>query len=126
MEKYDYRAHMIQDIKEYVEANKNIQLIDPLYEDDSIIDRWYDMLWDVDEVTGNGCFYYASEDECCEYIAKNFDLAFEACDELYVEYKKLKEKAAEGYLARYLDCTIRCYLLGECIEQAFKEMGYEV
>ena len=122
MNNYDYRKALISDIKEYIKDNPNAVYVDPMV-DDEISNYWYDVLWAEDCVTGNGAFWYAKEDECEEFLAHNIDLALEACNEFGVDMKMLFEAAANGNAARYIDCTIRCYLLGECLEQALEEIN---
>lgn len=122
MNKYDYRKALISDIKEYIKDNPNAVYVDPMV-DDEISNYWYDVLWAEDCITGNGAFWYAKEDECEEFLAHNIDLALEACNEFGVDMKMLFEAAANGNAARYIDCTIRCYLLGECLEQALEEIN---
>ena len=122
MNKYDYRKALVADIKEYIKDNPNAVYVDPMV-DDEISNYWYDVLWAEDCITGNGSFWYAKEEECEEFLAHNIDLALEACNEFSVDMKRLFEAAAEGNAARYIDCTIRCYLLGECLEQALEEIN---
>lgn len=120
MERYDYRKAIIKDIKDYIKDNPCDQA-DPFIVDD-FFDYWYDVLWAEDCVTGNGAYWYAKEDECEEYLAHNIDLALEACEEYCVDMKALFEAAATGNAARYVDCTIRCYLLGECLSQVLEDI----
>lgn len=122
MNKYDYRKAMVSDIKEYIKDNPYAIDVDPR-EDDEISDYWYDILWSEDCITGNGGSWYAKEEECEEFLAHNIDLALEACEEFGVDMKKLFKEASKGNAARYIDCTIRCYLLGECLEQALEELN---
>ena len=122
MNNYDYRKALISDIKEYIKDNPNAVYVDPMV-DDEISNYWYDVLWTEDCITGNGAFWYAKEDECEEFLAHNIDLALEACNEFGVDMKMLFEAATNGNVARYIDCTIRCYLLGECLEQALEEIN---
>lgn len=122
MNKYDYKKALVSDIKEYIKDNPNAVYIDPMV-DDEISNYWYDVLWAEDCITGNGAFWYAKEDECEEFLTHNIDLALEACNEFGVDMKMLFEAAANGNAARYIDCTIRCYLLGECLEQALEEIN---
>jgi hypothetical protein len=121
MEKYDYRAALVNDIKEYIKDNPQ-EWADPL-ETDDITEYWYDILWAEDCITGNGAYWYAKEEECEEYISHNVDLAFEACQEFGIDMRSLAEAVVHGNAARYVDCTIRCYLLGECLEQALEELN---
>lgn len=121
MERYNYRKAIIKDIKDYIKDNP-CDWADPSIIDDPF-DYWYDVLWAEDCVTGNGAYWYAKEDECEEYLAHNIDLALEACEEYCVDMRALFEAAAIGNAARYIDCTIRCYLLGECLSQVLEELN---
>ena len=121
MEKYDYRAALINGIKEYIKDNPQ-EWADPFITDD-IFDYWYDILWAEDCITGNGYNWYAKEDECEEFLSHNIDLAFEACEEFGIDMKALFNAAANGNAARFVDCTIRCYLLGDCLAQALEELN---
>ena len=120
MEKYDYREAIIKDIKDYIASNE----IEIDFNDKYYSDKLYDELWDKDEVTGNGSFFYDNEEKCSEYLCNNFDLLYEAVrefcvdDDLNILIKYYKDNA----LARYFDCAIRCYLLGECIDKALEEL----
>ena len=89
MEKYDYRAAMVKDIKDYITNNPDLWA-DPMNEDD---------------------------------ISHNIDLALEAVQEFGIDMKALLDAASRNSAARYMDCTIRCYLLGECIEKALEELN---
>lgn len=124
MGKYDYKKAIIQDIKEYIQDNPE-KNINPLEIDtsDEIFNYWYDELWAEDSVTGNGSYYYASEEECEKYLTNNLKLAFEAIEFFEVSKATLIDMAKNDKIARYLDCIIRCYLLGECVDKALKELN---
>ena len=120
MEKYDYRRHITDDIKSWLEYNNTLEdFTGDIYE---YLDG---ELWSLDCITGNGAFFYDSEERCTEYLSSNFDLALQACDELMVDIASLRLHSKLGSMARYIDCTIRCYLLDECIYKALEELGYE-
>lgn len=121
MEKYDYRAAMVKDIKDYIINNPDLWA-DPMNEDD-INNYWYDLLWSEDCITGNGTYWYESESVCEEYLSHNIDLALEAVQEFGIDMKALLEAASNHNAARYMDCTIRCYLLGECVDRALEELN---
>ena len=121
MEKYDYRRAMIEDIKEYIKDNPH-EWADPLAIDD-IEEYWYDILWAEDCITGNGAGWYAKEEECEKFLNENIDLGIEACDEFGIDTSALLKASSNNEAARYIDCTIRCYLLGECLHQAIEEMN---
>jgi len=123
MEKYDYRRAITNDIKQYIKDNP-IDWADPFIVDD-LEGHWYEHLWDEDCITGNGPYWYDTEEKCSEYVSQNFDLLYEAFKEFCVDddpailIKQYENKS----LARYFDCTIRCYLLLECIRQALEELN---
>ena len=125
MEKYNYREVIKADIREWFN-NYDFSEDDTF---DSIYEDVYDQLWGERDVTGNGGEWYDSEDKCEEYICHNLDLLFEALSEFgeleaeVVGY--IKENRENHTVARFADCTIRCYLLGECLYEVLKELGYE-
>lgn len=104
---YNYRQEMKQDILNYI--NSNITLEDWEFRDD-FEDYLYNKLWAENSITGNNGNYYNTEISCESYLAYNLDLMMEAHD---------------GDLARYLDCTIRCYLLGEVLYNVLNEIWKE-
>ena len=127
MEKYDYRRTIIDDLKDWIVNDTDImeEGINP--EDTELADWIYDEAFTEDSVTGNGAYYYASEEKCSEYLSGNFDLLYEAAREFCIDDDTmlLIRHYENKDLARYFDCTIRCYLLGECIETALKELKDE-
>lgn len=119
MENYDYRKAMVEDIKQYIKDNPH-----DFDEDEDVEEYWYDALFEEDNVTGNGPYWYDTEDKCAEYLCHNIDLAYEAAREFGMDDEIISIiKYYENHeLARYLDCTIRCYLLGECLYTALEEL----
>ena len=117
--KTDYRAEMKQDILDYIDSN--ITLEDWEFRTD-IEDYLYSELWADDSITGNGGNYYDTEISCESYLAYNLDLIMEACEEFCVDMKILLQHYHDGDLARFLDCTIRCYLLGEVLYNVLNEI----
>lgn len=121
MEKYNYRAVIKADIEEWL--NFNPEEIKDMDIDDAA-DHLNDVLWSEDDITGNGGGWYDSEHKCEEYICHNLDLFFEALFEFGELDASLLEiilkNAKQETLARFIDCTIRCYLLNECIWEVLK------
>ena len=117
---YDYCAEMYNDIKEYITFN-NIDL--SKYEGiDEAVDDLYDTLFEAEEITGNGPDgYYASQYACESYLCHNFDLAREACINFCVDSETLLYHLEKGDLPEYLDCTIRCDLLGGVLNEVVSE-----
>lgn len=125
MEKYDYRAAVCEDIRTWLNWNEEFknEYADEngvwLRDDnrDEIAEELRDRLWVVDSVTGNGSGSYTfnawrAEENLCH----NWDLLSEALEEFGCGVDYL-EKGAEA-----CDVTIRCWLLGECIESVLDEI----
>ena len=127
MEKYNYREVMKADIREWLVNNDDDLDRDTSFDD--LYDDIYDTLWAEDEITGNGSFWYDSEHNCEEYVCHNLDLLFEALSdfgELEAELvDHIKEHKENNTVARWADCVIRCYVLGECLYEVLKELGYD-
>lgn len=126
MEKYDYRKEITEAIVNYIKDN---DVLDYEYKDRyDLIDTLYDELWAVDDITGNGYDYYDTEDKCSEYLCGNFDLLYEAAREYCIDddVNILIKHYEDRTLARYFDCTIRCYLLSECIDAALNELKINI
>ena len=119
---YNYRIEMKQDILYYI--NRNITLEDWEFRDD-LEDYLYNELWADDSITGNGGNYYSLEFICNNCLAYNLELIMEACEEFCVDMKTLLQHYHDGDLARHLDCTIRCYLLGEVLYDVLNEIWKE-
>ena len=45
--------------------------------------------------------------------------------EFDINIDTIRKYIKQNTIARYLDCTIRCYLLNECIEKALEELKNE-
>ena len=126
MKKYDYRRAITDDLKDWIINNTDIMENDIKDGRDDDLSNWiYDEVWTEDSVTGNGYGWYDTEEKCSEYLSNNFDLLYTAAreynmdDDVNILIQYYQNKA----LARYFDCTIRCYLLGECIEIALEELN---
>lgn len=114
MERYDYREHMKEDIRAYLEENceKGIRITDEMR------DKLYDDMWTADSVTGNGSGSYTFNAWTAEEnVCHNLDLLGEALDEFGVEGNTLREKMS----GEWADVTIRCYLLGQIMDVAIEE-----
>lgn len=125
MEKYDYRRAIIDDLKDWI-VNESDIMEEGIKEDrDDDLPNWiYDETFDEDSITGNGTYYYGTEEFCSECLSGNFDLLYEAAHEFAIddEINVLIQHYEHKDLARYFDCTIRCYLLMDCIYQAIEEL----
>ena len=128
MEKYDYKRAIIDDIKDWI-VNETDIIEEGIKEDrDEDLYNWiYEEVFDEDSVTGNGPYYYGTEDFCSECLSGNFDILYEAAREFAIdnEVNVLIKHYEDKDLARYFDCTIRCYLLMECVYAAVEELIQE-
>lgn len=108
--RYDYRKVMYSDIKEALQ-----------YRDSRDFDELYDELFVDDSVTGNASGSYTfSTYEAEENIAHNMGLLQEALEEFGGNYAEALERGAE-----YCDVTIRCYLLGEVLQEVLDDLKDE-
>ena len=128
MGKYDYRRAITEAVKDWIVNESDILENEYNEERDDELSNWiYDEVWTEDSITGNGIYYYDTEDKCSEYLSENFDLLYEAAqtfcndDDINILMDHYKNKD----LARYFDCTIGCYLLDKCIEKALEELKYD-
>ena len=125
MEKYDYRRAITDDVKDWIVNNTDIPE-EGITEgrDDDLYDWIYDEVFNEDSITGDGPYYYDTEDFCSKCLSGNFDLLYEAIREFNPDNDAMSliEHYEEKDLARYFDCIIRCYLLMDCIYQAVEEL----
>lgn len=111
MYKYNYLEEMKNDIIFYCQDN-GIDI--KSYKEDP--DKLADELWDVDCITGNGMCGYTEPHECAQFLTYNLELAREALEEFGVE-KIPRDKD----LYKYLDTSIRCYLLNQAVYELVDE-----
>lgn len=123
---YDYREAMKEDIKEYLKNDAELSSNDIIYMDDNTRDSLYDDLFVEDSVTGNASGSYTFNSfKAGEYVKDNIDLCREALQEFCVDANTTAEKFLEEDW-EYFDVTIRCYLLGECLDAAIDELKDEL
>lgn len=126
MAKYDYRRETTANIIEWIKMNGVLEEAkEQEWSYQELYDWLYDELWAHDYITGNGYDWYDTEDKCSEYLSNNFDLLYEAVREYGMDdnVNILIQHYQNKTLARYFDCTIRCYLLGECLMTALEELN---
>ena len=119
---YDYRKNVKNDcidaVREWLDYHKDD--IEGMSRDD-LREKLYDALWIDDSVTGNASGSYTfNAYEAEQNIAGNWDLLGEAMREFGCECDAI-EKGAE-----WADVTIRCYLLGECLDEAIDDIDDEI
>lgn len=88
---------------------------------DDLREKLYNSFWIDDSVTGNASGSYTfSAYDAEQNVAGNWSLLGEAMREFGCECDAI-EKGAE-----WADVTIRCYLLGECLDEAMDELDDEI
>ena len=128
MKKYDYKRAITDDIKDWIINDSDLIENGYMEDRDEDLYNWiYEEIFDEDSVTGNGTYYYGTEDFCSECLSGNFDILYEAAREFAIddEVNVLIKHYEDKDLARYFDCTIRCYLLMDCIYAAVEELIQE-
>lgn len=113
---YDYYEAIKNDIKEYIKDHN----IDVTSEDFDRNDL-YERLWISDSVTGNASGSYTFNTwQAEENLCHNWDLLKEALEDFGETDVNILEKGAE-----WCDVTIRCYLLGQCLDEVIDEIEEE-
>lgn len=118
MRNYNYQEAVKNDVMDYIKNNIDFKDFDNI---DELEEKLNDDLFTADSVTGNGSGSYTFNTyEAEENLCHNIDLLKEACEEFGSDIGELVQKGAER-----CDVTIRCYLLGQAITEAMKEVEYE-
>ena len=132
MNKYNYLEEITNDIECWMDKDGDPFDISQFEDRNDTIEYLYDELWGEDSITGNGNCWYDTESQCEEYICHNLNLLFDAL----FEFGELEESLLDDLhkhhkdknLARWADCTIRCYVLDNAIESAlitWEECGFK-
>lgn len=116
--RYDYYEAVTADIIDYIRDNINAANFADRQE---LSETLNDTLWTEDSVTGNGSGSYTFNSYTAEeYVCHNLDLLGEALDEWGGDVREYLRSAETA------DVTIRCYILGECIDRAIDEIRDEL
>ena len=111
MERYNYHGAVKDDIWDWLKENQEGR-IGPARRE-----KIYEELFVSDSVTGNASGSYTfSTWNAEENLCHNMDLLEEALDELGGDFRN----DPEGN-----DVTIRCYLLGQCLDEVVDEWNEE-
>lgn len=117
MIQYNYEVAMVDDIIDYITDNDILNT----YEGTDLEEDLNEMLWAEDEITGNGAYGYTDDIEKLQcFIGTNLPLAFEALENFDESLENLPREYK--LLLKYVDTTIRCYLLRTCIDQALERL----
>ena len=117
-ERYDYESAVRSDLAEYIRENYESR-IEEFYDLDELREAIDEDAFTADSVTGNGSGSYTfSNYEAEENLAHNWDILQEALADFGSEFDI--EKGAE-----YYDVTIRCWMLGQVLDDAIADAGIE-
>ena len=119
---YRYLDAVKDDVKQYFEDNCSFNDYDG---PEDAKEKLYDELWTADEVTGNGSGSYTFDrEQAKEYLfnsSDGMDLLKEAVSEYGIEAESIAEHMmSEDW--EWFDVTIRCYALGQAIDEAIDEL----
>ena len=119
-ERYNYLEAVTDDVREYI--RDEVDLAEWKGDRDGLEEKLNDDLWTDDSVTGNASgSYYCNAWRAEEALSHNWDLLAEALREFGQDGTDVLEQGAEA-----MDVTIRCYLLGQAIEEALDELEEEL
>lgn len=124
---YDYLEAMKEDIIEHLhESFTQEEIIEHLENREEWENELYDDLWCNDYVTGNASGSYTFNSwKAKEYVMDNGSLLREALEEFCVESDTIAEKFLDEEW-EYFDVIIRCYLLGQAIDEALDGIEKEM
>lgn len=105
----EYKEEIKSDIRNYLTENN-------LWDKD--YDILYDYLWIEDSVTGNGSGSYTFSRYQAEENVKDVIFDKELLD-LFKEFGDDRVPLEKG--AEFIDVSIRCFLLGECLDAVLEE-----
>lgn len=122
--RYDYLENIKADVLDYIKEN---------YEEENFAnldyDELYDEMWIADSVTGNASgSYYCNTWKAEEALCHNMDLLIDALEEFgYLTIDGLNEviRKIRSNGAEWADVTIRCYLLGQVLQEVLDELRGE-
>ena len=112
---YNYRRAIKHDIREAIEDNK-------YGSEEKDFNDWYELLWTDDSVTGNASGSYTfNRTKAYAHVKDNIPLLIEALTEFGYESNYIVNLISDlEYQAETADVIIRCYLLGECLQEVLQ------
>ena len=117
---YNYEEQVMDDIRTFIE--NEVTLSNWTDDRDGLEEQLNDILFCEDSVTGNASGSYTfCRNTAEEYVSDNLDLLAEACEEFGEDESVIGDKFLDGNF-EWMDVTIRCYLLRNCIHDVLDEM----
>lgn len=116
---YNYLDAIKADVKEYINSNIDFQDFEDI---DELRDKLNDDLFIEDSVTGNASGSYTFNSyRAKEYVMDGMDDLLNAISDFGMDAKEVGEKFLNEEW-EYFDVTIRCYLLGQAIDEVLDDM----
>ena len=114
MEKYDYREHVSEDVRDYISKHYTREELKELADNlEDLGKKLHDKMWMADSVTGNESgSYTCNEWQAEENLCHNLDLV----QEVGFVFGGLDLTSPES-----CDVAIRCYYLEECISEVLNK-----
>lgn len=128
MTNYNYLETMVEDIKDYLKNEKEIENQKDIedWDREELEEELHDELWVSDSVTGNASgSYFCNSYKSMECVLDNVDLLQEMCREFGIEAETIGQKFLDEEW-EWMDVSIRCYLLGQAIAEALDEIEEEL
>lgn len=114
---YNYYEAVKEDVLNYIKKEVDMNGMDL----DELKERLYEDLINNASVTGNeNGSYTLCRSEAQKYVEENKDLVREMCDEFGDHQRIANWWLTDDYES--IDVSLRCYVLGNAIEMAVKEL----
>ena len=115
---YNYYEAVKEDIENYINEEVNFSEFEDLEELEQYLN---DTLWTEDSVTGNASGSYTfNRVQASLYVLDNMDLLEEAVEEFGIDSADIGTHfLSEDW--EWMDVTIRCYILSQCIAEVLEE-----
>lgn len=115
---YNYKEAVKDDLVDLIKS-EYMDRLDEFEDLEEFREKVEEDAWNSDSVTGNASgSYYCNTWKAEEALAHNWDLLQEALADFGCEFDL--DKGAE-----YYDVTIRCWILGQVIDEAIEECGID-
>lgn len=116
-----YINDLLDDIRDWIDSNIDYTEYDSI---EDLRDYLNDELWSIDSITGNGpsMGYYANKKYAKEMFVEN---GIDEFDKIRKEFDIPKAEVLQHLLNSdwdWFDASIRCYLLGECIDNVLEDI----
>lgn len=118
-----YTNDLLADIRDWVDYNIDYTKYDSI---EDLRDYLNDELWSVDSVTGNGSIgYYANNKDAKErFVEDGIDGFYTIREEWGIPKSEVLQHLLNSDW-NWFDATIRCFLLGQCIDVVLEDIREE-